>query len=178
VEPELYRVVFDSREIDPKQRRRAKRKLARRFRLNRKKIQRLFSGKPAVIKRGIRFERALRLKLAIEQAGGVCVIRNMSPVKQASVPAVAPVLSSIVSEEREPAISESVSWVDLAMAAASLRRPEETSTRQPGDRPKILRQPYDQRYIKDRRTTIRLEEDRRSDTDRRIDNQAWVGTRL
>lgn len=178
MEPELYRLVFDSREIDPKQRRWAKRKLAQRFKLNRKKIQRLFSDKPTVIKRGISFERALRLKLAIELAGGVCVIRNMLPAKQPSVTAVVPVLSSIVPEEREPATSEPVSWVDLAMAAASLRRSEETSTRHPDDRPKILRQPYDQRYNKDRRTTIRLEEDRRTDTDRRTDNQVWAGARL
>lgn len=166
-----YKVVFDCRTVKRWRLRWVKKNLAARFRLDEKKLERLFSNKPVTVKRNINFERALRIRRAIEEAGGTCRIKSMGPALGEKVEQdVGPPANQDMSP-RSPA-----SWLELAVASmhSSSQAPRCTDGARRGGarRP---RQAADRRASGDRRFEIRLHEDRRSGIDRRADNQVWVG---
>ena len=168
---EKYKVVFDCRTIKRWRLRWVKKNLAARFRLDEKKLERLFSNKPVTVKRNISFERALRIRWAIEEAGATCRIKSMGPAlgekteQDSGLPA---------NQDMPPRSPES--WFDLALGAGDspTQAPRRTDGIRRGgaSRP---RQTADRRASGDRRFEIRLREDRRSGIDRRAENQVWVG---
>ncbi len=167
-----YKVIFDSRKIKRWRLRWVRKHLAMRFRLDEKKLERLFSDKAITVKRNISFERALRIRRAIEESGGTCRIKSMGPA-----------LGEKADQEGGPPVNQDMSprppesWFDLALGPAELssHAPRRTDGRRRGvaRRP---RQAADRRASGDRRFEIRLQEDRRSGIDRRADNQVWVSS--
>jgi len=171
VEGGNYKVIFDSGKIGRWRLRWVKKNLAARFRLDEKKLERLFSNKPITVKRNISFERALQLRRAIEESGGTCRIKSMGPA-----------LGEKVEQEGGPPANHDISprsppsWFELAVASmqSSSQAPRCTDGARRGGarRP---RQAADRRASGDRRFEIRLHEERRSGVDRRADNQVWLG---
>jgi len=166
-----YKVIFDSGKIRRWRLRWVKKNLAARFRLDEKKLERLFSDKPVTVKRNISFERALRIRRAIEESGGTCRIKSMGPA-----------LGEKVEQDGGPPANHDIcprppeSWFDLARgsveSSSQVPRCTDGVRRGGARRP---RQAADRRASADRRFEIRLREDRRSGVDRRADNQVWVG---
>ena len=166
-----YKVVFDSRTIKRWRLRWVKKNLAARFRLDEKKLERLFSNKSITVKRNISFERALRIRRAIEESGGTCRIKSMGPA-----------LGEKAEQDGGPPANQGMSprppesWFDLARgpAESSGQAPRCTDGVRRGSA-RCRRQAADRRVSGGRRLEIHLREDRRSGIDRRADNQAWVG---
>ena len=139
-----------------------------------KKLERLFSNKTVTVKRNISFERALRIRRVIEEAGGKCQIKTMGPA-----------LGEKAEQEGGPPANQDISprppesWFDLALGSAESS--SHAPRRKDGVRRGVARRPRqaaDRRVSGDRRLEIRLQEDRRSGVDRRGDNQVWVGDHL
>jgi len=83
--PERYRLVFDGTigfTCDPDE---TKENLVRLFRCSREQVERLCSGRPTVLKRGLDHAAALKYKEAISRTGALCTIEN-EEVPAASVP--------------------------------------------------------------------------------------------
>ncbi len=167
---EKYRVVFNSKEIERRYRRRAKRGMAKKFRLNRKKVNLLFSFKRITIKKNITFQEAVRLQLAVEQTGGICEIR---PMVRKPVSLQVPVDHDLPQTEPQPDRNKTVSsWCDHV--AETIVETEELHHAGP----KVYRygrQSSDRRLREDRRLAIRMEIDRREADDRREENRLWKG---
>ena len=170
VTEEKYRVVFNSREIEKRYRRRAKRQMAKKFRLNRKKVNLLFSYRQFTIKKNISFQEAVRLQLVVEKTGGVCEIRPMirKPVSlQGHVNRESPQTESLSNANKTVS-----SWYDHVTETIIPTEELHYSGHQLG---KYRRQVEDRRSEQDRRLAIRLEIDRRKVTDRREENRIWKG---
>ncbi len=168
---EKYRVIFNSQEIERRYRRRAKRQMAKKFRLNRKKVNLLFSYRQFTIKKNITFHEAVRLQLVVEKTGGACEIRPMirKPVSfQDSVNRESPQTESLSNAYKTVS-----SWYDHVTETISPT--EELRYRGPKLR-KYRRQIEDRRQEHDRRLAIRLEIDRREASDRRQENRIWKGS--
>jgi len=167
---EKYRVVFNSQEIEKRYRRSTKRQMAKRFRLNRKKIGLLFSYKKITIKTNITFQEAVRLQLAIEKTGGACEIK---PVVKRPASLLVSMQPELQQTEPLPDSKKPVSsWYDQVTETFVTTDDSHNST------PKVIRyrrQVEDRRREEDRRLAIRMEIDRRDAGDRRGENRVWKG---
>lgn len=165
---EKYRIVFNSCEIERRYRRRAKREMAKKFRLNRKKVNQIFSFRRITIKKNITFREAVKLQIAVEKTGGACEIRPMvrkpvlrqDPVEQ-QLPPTEPML------DRDKKVS---SWYDhVTTVFIGQEVPNNIGTK--GMR--YRRQPIDRRMREERRLAIRMQIERRGTTERREENRVW-----
>ena len=167
---EKYRVVFNSQDIERRCRRRAKRQMAKEFRLDRKKVNLLFSCKQFTIKKNITFHEAVRLQLVVEKTGGVCEIR---PMIGKPVSLRAPLDQELTQTESLPNTNEPVSsWYDQVTETINPTEELRYSGPKLG---KYRRQTEDRRREQDRRLAIRMEIDRRVVNDRREENRIWKG---
>lgn len=167
---EKYRVVFDSKEIERRYRRRAKRGMAKKFRLSRKKVNLLFSFKRITIKKYITFQEAVRLQLAVEQTGGICEIR---PMVRKAMQQLASANQKITQTVPLPDNNKMVSsWYDhVTETFVETEEPHYVD-------PKVYRygrKVADRRLVQDRRLAIRMEIERRGADDRREENRIWEG---
>lgn len=71
----FYRVVFNGRILSGHDVERVKRNLAHIFNLSEGTVENLFSGRRVVVKRDIRYEKALALKAKFTKAGALCEIQ-------------------------------------------------------------------------------------------------------
>ncbi len=77
----MYKIIFSGQIADNQQLQTVKNKLAALFHLEDKRIEKLFSGSPIVLKKTSDKQTALRMKAKIEKAGGLCKVEK---VKQRS----------------------------------------------------------------------------------------------
>ena len=166
---EKYRVVFNSQEIERRYRRHAKRQMAKKFRLSRKKVNQLFSCQRFTIKKNITFHEAVRLQLVVEKIGGACEIRLMVRKAVSLFSERSRELTQTVPSHASKTVS---SWFDHVAGASSL---EGVRYRSPTPE-RYRRQVDDRRLEQDRRLAIRMEIERREADDRREENRVWKGS--
>jgi hypothetical protein len=77
------------------------------FKANEEALQKLFSGKPQLIKRGVDKAAAIKYKSALQKAGGVALIRaHVETPTGAAKPAPAPVASAPIEDEQLPSSAD------------------------------------------------------------------------
>ena len=84
---QLYDIFFAAQLIDGFDEATVRENLAQLFKANEATLEKLFSGKPQVIKRGVDKAGALKYKAALQKAGAIARIREQAP---ASEPVAAP----------------------------------------------------------------------------------------
>lgn len=166
----LYKVVFNSHSVDTEKIRSTKKQVARRFRLNKTKLEKLFSGKNIVLKRNISYEKAKRIHDVMFQSGARCAIRRMSvpqapgDIKTEPLPAFDAGKNKnstrIGEYPRAPILTD---WVVIDETQDLGERTTESNRRH-----------IDRRIHLERRYSLR-KPDRRSSRDRRKHNEAWEG---
>lgn len=167
----LYKVVFNSNSVNTGKIQSVKKLVARRFRLNKDKLDHLFSGKTIIVKRNISYERAKRILDVMDKQGAKCAIKRMS------IPGAPGEIKTEPLEAEGAEASERSIGISLYPRAPVLTNLEEIGAGFSSDQEKAEsnRRHIDRRIVRERRFDTRMTNDRRSSFDRREHNEAWEG---
>jgi hypothetical protein len=83
----LYNLVYDGKVQDGVGVRRVKKNLTSLFKTDSDKVDRLFSGTPTVIKKGVDYDTAMKYQHALRRAGAICAVEQVvNPAEAPPVP--------------------------------------------------------------------------------------------
>jgi uncharacterized protein YbjQ (UPF0145 family) len=82
----LFNVVFRGEVAPGRDMGSVKEAMSKRLKLDPKKMERLFSGKPAFLKKGVDLRKAQKVKKAMESLGAICHIQPVSDVTEKEPP--------------------------------------------------------------------------------------------
>ena len=108
---EAYSVVMTGKIIEGFDLDQVKANVSRLFKLNGEQLEKMFSGKPVTIRRGIDKEQAVRLRSALTKAGALAAVKTVRPAAEKVAPAsrsniaanAAPAAARQPASEKEPA---------------------------------------------------------------------------
>ena len=125
---ENYRLIFSGELLDGQHRAVVKRRLTELLKLKDGQIEKLFSGQPVILKRGVNRDTAARYQALFKKAGGQLRVKRESPAAGSAVPEKA------VRQERRPpeqvegstsSVTSEVEVPDLKVQTTWFPTPEE-----------------------------------------------------
>ena len=112
---ELYDIFFSAQLIDDFDEAAVRKNMAQLFKANEAALEKLFSGKPQLIKRGVNKAAAIKYKAAMQKAGAVARIRKHAQAGEPAPAAAPKPTAQVPKEENLPSSS------DIAAASTPAR---------------------------------------------------------
>jgi hypothetical protein len=82
----LYNLVYDGKVQEGLGVARVKQNLTSLFKIDPRKVERLFTGKPMVIKKGVDYDTAMKYQHALRRAGAICAVEQTAAQSPAPPP--------------------------------------------------------------------------------------------
>jgi len=95
-----YDIFFAAQLVDGFDEETVRENLAKLFKANEETLNKLFSGKPQMIKRGVDKQAAIKYKMALQKAGAIALVRANAPAPESTTPA------NETADKAKPAASE------------------------------------------------------------------------
>lgn len=165
----LYKVIFCSQYIGWDKQSNAKSRIAKAYRLNKKKLERLFSGKKIIIQKNVSYDKAMRVQESMARHGAICIVK---PIRNKKPRIKEEITTELLYQTKSP--QDGASTFPLAPVLDNVFVGTHSSNKTTSHR-FMQRRTIDRRIQQDRRDAVRIAKDRRQFYERREDNQAWEG---